>query len=487
MPEKLKRTVVTTISGEKVSRKRCRKIRGKFYKIGNVNIQDSGDCYRLTSETGVTKYYTVEKGRVFWDDNQQKYIYAKNLVKGIISGRRKMGGIKKSPSNVEVVMNSGEKVLCLNRETAINAGFTEDLITGLFFDTEYDRKELSRKRNVDRDYKYSLPYGCGRLIKPATKKFNELFKPKKSKFSLAANLYKANPGLFDKYTFGLEFETTRGIIPQDICDRLGLIPLRDGSISGIEYVTIPLQGEKGLYALEEIWRELEYRTEFDYSCSMHVHVGGIKRTATDVMALYKMMTMVQEDVYEYFPPYKKKNNGMKRQDYTAPLPKNLSMKMNYANKTKASIKEDMSQLIYHMSGHYGGYENLNLEDVEYHPYDRSNDRKWNMTARYLWFNIIPIVFTNKQTVEYRIFSMPTNATKLFFFLSMALSLVEFTENHKDAILSDPDRFYGMRLRNVFREVLRGSEKIRSYAMNRKSQVVGLFKKKGYQFVEKDIM
>ena len=83
--------------------------------------------------------------------------------------------------------------------------------------------------------------------------------------------------------------------------------------------------------------------------------------------------------------------------------------------------------------------------------------------------------------------MPTNATKLFFFLSMALSLVEFTEKHKNAILSDPDRFYGMRLRNVFREVLRGSDKIRSYTMNRKSQVVGLFKEKGYQFVEKDIM
>jgi hypothetical protein len=44
------------------------------------------------------------------------------------------------------------------------------------------------------------------------------------------------------YTFGLEFETAGGFIPQHQLYELGLIPLRDGSIKGIEftsYVTSP--------------------------------------------------------------------------------------------------------------------------------------------------------------------------------------------------------------------------------------------------------
>lgn len=36
-----------------------------------------------------------------------------------------------------------------------------------------------------------------------------------------------------------------------ICKRLGLIPLRDGSITGLEYATIPHRGIKGVAALKE--------------------------------------------------------------------------------------------------------------------------------------------------------------------------------------------------------------------------------------------
>ena len=34
---------------------------------------------------------------------------------------------------------------------------------------------------------------------------------------------------FMPYTFGIEYETSMGYIPQDVCFRNGLIPLRDGS------------------------------------------------------------------------------------------------------------------------------------------------------------------------------------------------------------------------------------------------------------------
>ena len=48
-----------------------------------------------------------------------------------------------------------------------------------------------------------------------------------------------------KYTFGLEFETSQGYVPEDVCYRDGLIPLRDGSITGPEYSTVVLKGGEG--------------------------------------------------------------------------------------------------------------------------------------------------------------------------------------------------------------------------------------------------
>jgi len=54
-----------------------------------------------------------------------------------------------------------------------------------------------------------------------------------------------------KYTFGLEYETSVGIIPEDICFRDGLIPLRDGSISGNEYSTVVMAGNDGFNLLHQ--------------------------------------------------------------------------------------------------------------------------------------------------------------------------------------------------------------------------------------------
>ena len=66
--------------------------------------------------------------------------------------------------------------------------------------------------------------------------------------------------LFKDLTFGLEFETTNGIIPSSKLNCLPLLPLRDGSINGLEYVTIPLQGVKGLQAVVDSAIELNKRT-----------------------------------------------------------------------------------------------------------------------------------------------------------------------------------------------------------------------------------
>ena len=79
---------------------------------------------------------------------------------------------------------------------------------------------------------------------------------------------------FIKYSFGLEFETSNGIIPEEICFADGLIPLRDGSISGNEYSTVVLQGHKGFNLLYQQLETLRKYTRFDKECSLHIHFGG---------------------------------------------------------------------------------------------------------------------------------------------------------------------------------------------------------------------
>ena len=76
---------------------------------------------------------------------------------------------------------------------------------------------------------------------------------------------------FLNFTFGLEFETSQGYVPEDICFRDGLIPLRDGSISGIEYSTVVLSRNEGLALLEQQVESLKKYTDFNKDCSIHIH------------------------------------------------------------------------------------------------------------------------------------------------------------------------------------------------------------------------
>ena len=71
--------LVITINGEELPKTKCRKIRNKYYKIGKVAIKGSGDCFRVTDINGVTKYKTLEKGQVVWDEKQRKYVHKSTL------------------------------------------------------------------------------------------------------------------------------------------------------------------------------------------------------------------------------------------------------------------------------------------------------------------------------------------------------------------------------------------------------------------------
>ena len=88
------------------------------------------------------------------------------------------------------------------------------------------------------------------------------------------NVTSSLDNLLKDLSFGLEFETVSGIIPNYKLNSLPLIPLRDGSIRGLEYATIPLQGKLGIQALIDSVKELKKRTKYDETCSLHLHKGS---------------------------------------------------------------------------------------------------------------------------------------------------------------------------------------------------------------------
>ena len=104
---------------------------------------------------------------------------------------------------------------------------------------------------------------------------------------------------FMPYTFGIEYETSMGYIPQDVCFRNGLIPLRDGSISGLEYSTTVMQGNDGLNLVYQQLEALRKFTYFNKECSLHVHMGGYPIDPMAIYALYRVCYFLQEEMAEF--------------------------------------------------------------------------------------------------------------------------------------------------------------------------------------------
>lgn len=485
--KKKKIIMVTTVSGETIPKTRCRKIREKFYKVGKVNIRGSGDCFRVPDSKGIIKYRTLETGAVVWDGSIQKYVHKTIIgqLKGIVGKHFEQGYFKKDDNIVTGLDNKGHKLFFINEQVAELNNYSEKLTDGLYYNrSEFSSNFFKEKPVPSRDYKYNLEYGCDRYMSRAKANFKSKYKPNYDN-ALINHIYSVNPQLFDNYTFGVEFETTRGVIPKDIYSKIGLMPLRDGSISGIEYATIPLTGKEGLYALKDALYEIKKRTEFDHSCSMHIHIGGFPRNAFSVLSLFKMMYTLQDEIYDLFPMFKRKNNGIKRQDYTSPLPDKVMMKMNYKNSSEESVKEDMFNLIYYLSGNTPGYEKAFLEQISSHPRNPSGERKWNMSSRYLWFNLIPIIFTNKKTAEFRIFGMPNNQDKLFYFLIMSLALVDFSVNNTKSILYKPEYREQIKFRHIFNKIY-PDKRLSEFLHRRKNSVMSNNIERGLNYSEKDI-
>ena len=426
-----------------VKRSSCRLIKKEYYKKGNVKVENSGGCYLVND-----KWYRDTTGYIVYEYSTQSYVLksSNDVIKGIVdiiddNGKETIKeGYILSSANTDVIrvrhVNKPE-IISLTDKVYNSQIFVEDISSGdVWFRDGLSRDDIHSLTSIkqpNRSYKNSLSYTIDDRIDRAIKTYKDGLKKQVIPQGIASHF--RNTGL-SEYTFGVEFETTAGRLSDRLNSELGLVPVRDGSVAGLEYATVPYQGVAGFNTITKVCDELTKRTRTDSNCSLHVHVGGIPRTMEYLTALFKVLCLVEKEMYGMFPSYKENNRGYKNKNYTKPLPKlpifqKLDRIINSNN-----IKENFSYIFEYLSGGQNFSNNYrSLDDVKGHPSDPNGTRKWSISGRYHWVNLIPIIFGNKKTVEFRVHTSTMDKNKVRPYIMLCMGILDYVKHNQEVILS----------------------------------------------------
>jgi hypothetical protein len=202
-----------------------------------------------------------------------------------------------------------------------------------------------------------------------------------------------------KYTFGVEFESYSGYIPENLCFRDGLIPLRDGSLDGgIEYSTIVLDGNYGLNLLNQQIDTLNKYTLFNKECSLHFHFGNFPVNDIYIWSLYLVWQQVNASLNAILPKYTYNTSYYKKseKDYCKQLPVFNTFNEMYEAFTTQKYFGNLYQP---------------------HPKDPHQTSKWNVHGRYYCLNLINMLcYKSPKTVEFRFLRPTYNKHKIMFWL-----------------------------------------------------------------------
>lgn len=440
--------LVVTINGVKAPKNQCRFIDNKYYLIGNINEEESGDVFEING-----RFIRLETGRLIYNITKKCYELksSSSAIEGLVyynfdTKEFFKGYFEFNELYDKILIDEKEHTNYVLGSCKLPYSYRERIQDGKYYHISLIKAvNFFKKQKVSKALKESYPYSLensGVLFK----QFKHNYKP----------VYNKNVSSIDSIlkglSFGLEFETINGIIPNNKLKYLPLVPLRDGSINGLEYVTLPLQSSFGIQALLDSVHELNKRTSYDSTCSLHLHLGNIPRTPEFILALFKLYNLVSDEIYSMFPLYKEKNYGVKRKNYTKPYDKiQLFGMMDNIINTKDKVNSNFSILFNHLveskkskvTFESYGY---NLEKVINHPLDPDNRAKWNINNRYHVLNFVPLIFTNKQTVEFRIHTPTFEVNKIINFLIISSVLVNTAITYQKEILEDFNKFIN-RFRN----------------------------------------
>lgn len=353
-----------------------------------------------------------EKTRAFIDEESEGYIYG---IVYISDDYVEFGWFKSSPDNIVVRLPINRKYDRRDVEGwgDVITGISREALPGLIWSNRLgyyiQASSLSPKEILSHklirgqgDFPYQFPkhyeaVESFHLFKNAQSVIEEI------EYPLAKDL---------KYTFGLEFETSMGYIPQEKCFRDGLIPLRDGSISGIEYSSIVLEGNRGLNLLKQELDTLKEYTKFNKECALHIHMGRFPVDPTTIFALYSLWYAVERDL----------------------LRNRLIPELSFnTGEYKANHKDYCKML----SGRADSFESLFKiitgekylgSLVQPHPADIEKRAKWNIKTRYFGLNLVNMLcYKGPKTVEFRFLRPSFNFRKITLWLYVLNAVLKQAE------------------------------------------------------------
>lgn len=491
---------VTTVRGNIALRENCRKIKGAFYEINKECFLVNGRWNRYDNGK-ITKDYTTN---VY----VSKEIAENNMRFGIVDVEHNIpiaGYYSNKTCDLEVFVKLTITNSVPSIYTGDNRAIKGELPTRVIQHLQQSRvatlpciseEVLNKLGNHDlsytEDYAYptipafkqkfevglgrgygGLQYGCDLSLTSASRDHANFYKyPITAEHGNIARL-------LNGHSFGLEFETRDGYLSRILTRNLGIIPVKDGSLrlpngkEPYEFVTIPLQGAKGVSTLDNTCKVLTERTTFDNRCSLHLHMGNVPYDELFIISFIKLIGMVQNELLNIFPQYKtdyKLMGGEK--NYCKLLPKNILPKtfkgMNKLNKDEYEefISSNFNPIYEFVSGGYTPDRRYNRKIIS-HPTEKP---KWHIESRYYIVNLVPLMFKNFRTIEWRLHTPTTNRYKVFNWLLICSALAKYAETHQTEIIENDSITLKHVLDTMFSPEI--SARLNYYIDKRKAQFSG---------------
>jgi len=478
----MSKKLVKDYLGNLIPKDSAHKILDKYYKENEACFKMEDDqWYRITSTD-----------KIIYDNYSKKYVLKANtaLIKGIINENGEEGWFCDNDLYVTAKdKRIGSFIYILNEELAEKLSFIESIYDGIFYEksfiTDKDIKEWFNKKhipNVERSKSYNLEADPERK-----KQLEEVYAKLEIKVSADSKRLAKFVG---DYSFGMEAEVINGFIPRRIRNKYGIKALKDGSLrsdngEGIEMVTMPMSGAKGIEVIKKFCKELTKRCEVNNYCSVHFHFGKVRKDKLFTLSMYRLGYLLQGEMVKYFPYSRFNSIKSDGKIYCKPLGDldvkyDLIFKQNSEEKFHECVVNEFNKIYTWLNNGkslaaiHGDPElirtsvvvdgkkmfydkwlkNIYSTKTVYHAI---TGEKWQKESRYFWVNFLNLYFNKIGTLEFRCAEGSVNSTKILIWMLTCASILKYAENVKTCLTAK-----SITLREVLLENL--GEKYTNYIM-----------------------
>lgn len=263
-------------------------------------------------------------------------------------------------------------------------------------------------------------------------------------FGVDSLTYKMFEGL--NYTFGVELETNSGRLNEADVRGLNLKCEFDGSLRdtpdqrkedvlGGEYITGVLKGDAGMYQLQKICNILSEKCTINAKCGVHVHIGGINLNKENVIYLYKLGELLQDEIFDMLPASRRGNSYCRK---LTPLKLDIDQLNNIKTPIGYSILiDEYYNKVFREVSSSKDLPSSRANKTTNHPMGSKCGYN-KATQRYCWLNFVTALFDTKNnpnaiTLEFRNHHGTLNYRKIKYWVKICMAFVAFVENHKNSL------------------------------------------------------